>query len=232
MKKLLIVLTLVTTSFTIAQSDKAQSLTYGIKGGVSFARFNGDISAFAFKLDPKFFTGFTAGAFVNYMVNDKFSIQPELLFSRKGSKFKQFKLDDFNLLGEVAANVLNVELDIYAKMDWLEIPILGIYKVDDKFSIYGGPYIGFYLGGKGVAEISVSVLGRDFDQDIVSDDLSLPDFGIIFGGTYSLSNNVALEARYSYGFQDIADNVIVDFLDDDVIVTKNSALQLLLEITF
>ena len=95
MKKLLIVLIIVTTSMTMAQNDKVESLTYGIKGGISFARFNGDISAFAFKLDPKFFTGFTAGAFVNYMVNDKFSIQPELLFSRKGSKFKQFKLDEF-----------------------------------------------------------------------------------------------------------------------------------------
>ena len=240
MKNLLIVLIICATTFVMAQDevvveqvetqveqietqeveiDLANPFTYGVKGGISFNHFLGD---FPIDITPKLYTGFTAGVFGNYKFNDKFSIQPEILYSRKGSKFESFKY---------TYEFINVELEMYIKTDWIEIPILGMYHVDDKFTLFGGPYIGFYLNGTVVAEPSISILGYEFEYDIEADNLRLPDYGIVLGGLYKISENVAVQGRWEYGIQDLADDVIVSFLDDDFIVINNSSFQLQLDIT-
>jgi len=153
MKKFMILTIMVAITFVMAQDEVlvmqeeslveqskiATTFTYGVKGGVSFNHFLGD---FPIDITPKLYTGFTAGVFGNYKINDKFSVQPEILYTRKGSKFK-------NKYSDIA--------DLYFKTDWIEIPILGMYQINDDFSLFCGPYLGFYLNGQYVIEL-LSVL--------------------------------------------------------------------------
>lgn len=202
--------------------NSTNPFTYGVKGGVSFNHFLGDIPI---NLDSKLYTGFTAGIFGNYKISDKFSIQPEILYSIKGSNFEEFDYSFEEL------QILNFNLDLYIKTDWIEIPILGMYHINEDFTLFGGPYIGFYLNGKVVAKPSVAIFGVDLEYDIKSDNLRLPDYGIVLGAKYNITEKVAVQGRWEYGIQDLADDVLVTFLDDDFIVVNNSSFQLQLDIT-
>ncbi len=68
----------------------AQRITAkGIKGGLNIATITGDdIEGFDSKM------GFVFGGFLTYEVNETFSFQPEVLFSRKGTKFENEYIDD------------------------------------------------------------------------------------------------------------------------------------------
>ena len=155
MKKLLITILIFATTFAMAQTEIVKPLTVGVKGGGSFNHFLGDIPV---ELDPKLYTGFTAGIFGNYKVSDNFSVQPEILYSRKGSNFEDFTYQiDF----------VDFNLEMYIKTDWIEIPVLGMYHINDNFTLFGGPYIGFYLNGTVVAKPSIFILGYEFEYDII-----------------------------------------------------------------
>jgi len=217
--------------------QNANPFTYGVKGGVNFSIFNGSIELGTIEINPRFYTGFTLGAFVDYKITDKFSVKGELLFSRKGSRFEEIGLDIFDdMLPNIniggIGNLLGTELEMYVGTNWLEIPILGVYQVDDKLKLFGGPYLGFYLSGKAYVEAKALVFELiDRDYVIEREDLQLPDVGMIVGASYDFTPNIAIETRFNYGFVDVADEIIFGFLSDDVIVAKNMAIQLLLNIT-
>lgn len=57
-----------------------QEVTFGAKAGVNFANVTGDVE----NADSKI--GFHVGRIVEIAISEKFSIQPELLYSAKGYK--------------------------------------------------------------------------------------------------------------------------------------------------
>ncbi len=213
MKKITTVLLIVFATTIMAQTKAVKPIQFGVKSGISFNHFLGD---FPIDITPKLYIGFTAGVFGNYIINDKFSVQPEILYTRKGSKFK-------NNYADIA--------DLYFKTDWIEIPILGMYQINDDFSLFCGPYLGFYLDGQAV----VDFLGfLDIDIDIKREDLQLPDYGLVIGGLYNISKNIAVQARWEYGIQDLADGYKINILnigDIDFIDLNNSSFQLQLDFT-
>ena len=213
-----------TTKTQVEEVELVNPLTYGVKGGVSLNHFLGD---FPVDITPELYFGFTGGVFGNYQFSDKFSLRAELLYTRKGSNF-----DEFDFIPEQIQLAQLLSLDMFIKTDWIEIPILGMYHINDEFTVFGGPYIGFYLDGKVKAEPSIAgILSIDWEYDIDADNLRLPDYGIILGAAYNISEKVAVQGRWEYGIQDLADDVIVNFLDDDLIVINNSSFQLQLDIT-
>jgi hypothetical protein len=69
----------------------AQSFESGVKVGANAARLPGlelhEGSGEA-EIDAKFRAGLVAGAFVAFNLTERFAVQPEVLFSRKGSRFE------------------------------------------------------------------------------------------------------------------------------------------------
>ena len=59
----------------------AQEVKFGLKGGLNVANITGDIEDNSSKV------GFHVGGFAEIKVSEKFSVQPELLFSTQGTKF-------------------------------------------------------------------------------------------------------------------------------------------------
>ena len=221
MKKYLLVAVLILSVPLFAQEEAKSDLSFGVKGGISFNHFLGDIPV---DLTPQLRVGFTVGAFLNYKLSNNFSVQPEILFARKGSNFEEFEFDfdDVEFAG--------LSLDMYIESNWIEIPVLLLYQVNENFALFGGPYLGFYLNGKLVAEPSISIFAVDLEYDIESDDLSLPDYGIVLGAKYNLTEKLAIQGRWEYGIQDLTDEV-ANFLEDDVVTVNNSSFQLQLDFT-
>ena len=225
MKKFSLVAILLLSIPMFAQKKAESDLSFGVKGGVSFNHFSGDIPV---DLTPQLRIGFTAGVFASYKLSDNFAIQPEILFVRKGSNF-----DEFDFFEYEGYEINGLRLDMYIESNWIEIPVLLLYRINDSLELFGGPYIGFYLNGKLVAELItqpwVSIYAVDLDYDIEADDLSLPDCGIVLGARYNLTEKLAIQGRWEYGIQDLTDEV-ANFLDDDVTV-NNSSFQLQLDFT-
>ena len=125
MKKLLLVS--IITILGLARVN-AQDVKFGVKGGLNFATIIGENTS-----KDQTVTAFNLGAMAEIKISDKFSLQPELLYSGQGYD------TDIDSEGIIALNYLN-------------IPVLAKYYVTKKLSLEAGPQIGFLLSTKGGTE--------------------------------------------------------------------------------
>lgn len=218
MKKLFTaaLLLLAVTTFA-AQRTTSNPFKIGIKGGGSFSFFLGD---FPIELHPQIYPGFTAGIFGNYSINEKFSIQSEILYSMKGSNFEKFSYQ---------IGCFYPEIDIYINTNWIEIPILAMYHVNDSFKLYGGPYIGIFLDGVFSADPSQVIFDLVYEYDLDSDDLKLPDYGVVLGASYNIIDRLLIQIRWEQGIQNLASDEFINFFEDDLISIYNSSFQVQLD---
>lgn len=222
MKKTIVLIVVLTLACT--GGLMADGLGFGAKAGMNLAKFTGDdADLFLDELidsDPGFIFGPTFGGFVTYGITDAISARAELLFTQKGSNYKL----DYSETEEGAT--LSIDGNMKLKMNWLEIPLLGVYSVTDAISIFAGPFLELYLNGKAKTDVTVkfsyqgeSISESDEDtEDIEGDDVNSLGFGLLFGGTYLLSDNIGLEPRISLGLTSI---------DEDVSI-KNFGIQFLI----
>lgn len=191
MKKLYLFTLLSLLTITVS---KAQEIRFGAKAGLNLSTFTGDA-----------FTGFDTrasfhiGALVELPLSEKFSIQPELLYSEKGSD-----LDDFFLF------------QFKANLNYIEIPVMAKYYVIEGLSIELGP----------VASILVKAEGSD--KGVVKDVSDLYktfDFGIGVGASYRLPMDVFFSLRFVKGFLDANERDSLDDYNSDFKV-QNAVFQI------
>ena len=157
----------------------AQETKFGVKGGVNFANFAGDVEDNSTKV------GFNVGGFVEIKVSDKFSVQPELLFSTQGTQ------TEFTESG--------ITVKAKANLSYLNIPLMAKYYVADGFSLEAGPQVGFLTSAKYKAESG----GNEVEED-AKDDFESTDFGFNFGAGYDFTTNLSAGVRYNLGLSNIA----------------------------
>lgn len=188
-KKVLSVFVLCIAVFTA----KAQYL--GIKGGLNLSDFNIKNDHLS---DEKLRTGYHFGAFLQLPLSDGFAIQPEVLYSTKGS-VANYKSDESEFNGKITYNI-----------DYIDIPILGVFKLGDLAEIHLGPYFGFTSNTKIKTEGNFGNNSDGFDEDFVK---SL-DYGLVAGAAFNFGPfNVG--ARYNYGLQKIEDSDVADIFIGD-----------------
>ncbi|MCG2431396.1 porin family protein [Aequorivita xiaoshiensis] len=139
MKKTLLLILL--SVFTLVNAD-AQGLTFGAKAGVNLSTFTGDS-----------FTGFDTrvglhiGGLAEIPLTEKFSVQPEVLYSQKGSKF-------------FGSETL---------LSYIDVPILAKYHIIHGLSAELGPVPSFLVEAEYTTnglENNVSEYIRTFDFGI------------------------------------------------------------------
>jgi len=177
----------------------AQEIKFGAKAGVNFATVTGDDTE-----GVKGRTSLHVGALSEFVISDKFSIQPELLYSAQGAKYEEVGFKET------------------IKLDYLNLPIIAKFYVADGFSLEAGPQVGFLLSAKGKVEAegdSVEVDIKDFVKGI--------DFGLNFGVGYKLPSGINFGARYILGLSNIneSDSFDPDFNVGDV-KNQNGVFQL------
>ena len=121
MKKILLLAVFTVLGFA---NVNAQEIKFGAKAGLNFSTVNGDNTN-----SVDYVTSYHVGVVSEIPISEKFSFQPEVMFSGQGYSFEG---SDGNI---VALNYLNV-------------PLMGKYYVTKGFSVEAGPQIGFLLSAK------------------------------------------------------------------------------------
>lgn len=193
----------------------AQEVEFGVKGGVNIANFTGDETD---DLESKI--GFHIGGFAEIKISEKFSVQPELLFSTQGTKMEEKYSED------------GFDYDVSAKINtsYINIPIMAKLYVTEGFSLEAGPQIGFLMSAKTKAEATVSAGGitQSGSEEVdVKDQFNTVDFGLNFGLGYKFTENLSAGARYNLGLSDINKEV-----EGEAISVKNSVIQVSIGYSF
>ncbi|WP_289665317.1 porin family protein [Flavobacterium panacagri] len=118
MKKILLL-----TVFTVLgfMNVNAQKIKFGAKAGLNFSTVSGDNTN-----NIDYVTSQHVGLVSEIPISEKFSFQPEVMYSRQG----------YSLNTDVVA------------MNYLNIPLMGKYYVTKGLSLEAGPQVGFLLSAK------------------------------------------------------------------------------------
>jgi hypothetical protein len=164
-----------------AQQAQAQNKAVaGIKGGVNFSNlYVNNVN------DENARVGFHAGVFGQLFASDAFAIQPELLYSTKGSRVVY------------SSGVIDQETKF--NLNYLDIPVLAVFKLGRAAEIHAGAYWSYLLGANIDSDGDLSNDFKTVDRKNFDD----WDYGLVGGIGFNLGG-VQLGARYNYGLNTIA----------------------------
>jgi hypothetical protein len=111
-------------ALTLATAGVFAQLSGGLKAGLNLA--NQVYSSNGISASPDSRASFHVGGYLNFAPSEKFSIQPELLFSGAGAKINSDQL----------------------KMSYITVPVMFKYNPTSIFNIQAGPQVGFLLSAK------------------------------------------------------------------------------------
>lgn len=184
MKKLIITLFILSgIAAAPAFAQESQNvLRLGVKGGLNFSNFRVDEIA-----DNNIKAGLNLGLFVRMPVSPTVSIQPELLYSSKGSKLRY-------------DNFLQGEGEYRFNFNYLELPVLGVFSIGENFNIQAGPYIA-YLSSVNITDMEEdgSIQGI---ADLRESSFNRLDYGLAAGIGFDFNGFIA-GARYTYGLNEV-----------------------------
>ncbi|MFD2939885.1 porin family protein [Flavobacterium notoginsengisoli] len=145
---------------------------FGIKGGVNFPNSSGDF------YENETLIGYQVGIFSEIKTDEKFGIQPEILYSTHGVKNK-FVKD-------------GIAYDNDVKLSYLNLPILAKYFITQGLSVQAGPQIGFLMHAE---ENNLNI----------TDHVKTIDFGLNFGIGYNFLQDCSVDLRYNLGLSNALD---------------------------
>jgi Outer membrane protein beta-barrel domain len=176
-------------------SAQAQSVRFGLKAGVNYSTLTSIISPLdTDRLARK--PGLLIGGTANFAINQRFSVQPELLFSMQGAQASSNSDFKYNL-------------------NYLSLPIIGRLKVSGLF-FEAGPQLGLLLS----AHNKQNAYSRNIQPGMKKLDL-----GYAAGLGYALSDNIEVGFRYQGGVSKIFDYYISEDASLDNRTPRNSTLQ-------
>lgn len=133
--------------------------------------------------DENILYGFNAGVYATLPVSDFVAIQPEVLFTTRGSEL-EYNSD----LGDQKTKF---------KLNYIEVPLLVRVNITKNFNLQAGGYASYLVSSKVTGEGIA-----DFDEEFDTDDLNKFDAGIVAGVGVDFSP-ISIGVRYNYGLTTI-----------------------------
>ena len=158
----------------VSMSAMAQ-VQFGAKVGVDATHFWGKDTEHGMKI------GYQFGALIEYKFNPNFAIAPEVVFASQGGKFKIYEAE-------------NKKVDNTFTINYINVPVMFKWYATPNFSFDLGPQVGFNVYSKYKV--------GDLDAEDIKDLTKSVDFGVGLGGTYNLTENAFIQARYTMGLTD------------------------------
>ncbi len=188
-----------TTTTTTSERSTNTTARAGIKGGLNISNlYVDDVD------DENARFGFNAGLYAQLFSSEVFAIQPELLYSTKGTR------TTYN-------NVLMGEGDAKFNLNYLEVPVLAVIKLGSVAELHVGPYWSYLLSA------NIDYDGdTDTFRELDRDSFTSWDFGIA-GGVGLNFGATQIGVRYSKGLRNLAESDDAEAQLGDV---KNSCAQL------
>ncbi len=188
MKSTLQIVALILTIHNASPADT--NGTYGVKAGMNVAS-SGELNTLS-TASP--ITSFTGGLFAEYQLSNCLAVEPELLFTRKGSHIF--------LEGLIVKSVYGTS--ITQTLDYLEVPILVKLQFavsDHSLEAYVGPSIAWLMAA------SQHIDGWDPSTDYDFTQQAKPiDLGIVAGCGITLFTspiNLSLDLRIEQGVREV-----------------------------
>jgi hypothetical protein len=155
----------------------------GVKAGMNVSNLYIDDNV----TDENARIGFNGGFYGQILSSEAFAIQPELLYSTKGTRA------DYQ--------GLFVDQTVKFNLNYLDLPVLAVFKLGPSAEIHAGGYASYLLGANFEYEGNISNGVDELDRDhFKSYDAGLVGgFGLNFGAAQ-------IGARYNYGLVEIADS--------------------------
>jgi hypothetical protein len=184
-------------------SESGRSPKIGVKLGGNLSNLRVDNVE-----DEKLKLGLNLGLFAKIPVAKGFSIQPELLYSSKGTKLTTGGLLDE---GEYRFN-----------LNYVEVPVLAVINLARNFNLHVGGY-GAYLASANIKQLEGDG-GANEITDLDEDDFNRFDYGLVGGLGVDVAN-FTIGARYDLGLKGVGE---AGALSD----SKNSAFSLYIGLGF
>ncbi|CAM3449503.1 porin family protein [Pontibacter korlensis] len=188
------ILLTVAAALGLAFAAEAQTVSIGPRVGATFAKLNlsGD-DEFTDEVKDLIQSkpGLQFGAVANVMVNDLFSVQPELLYVQKGYQIEE---------GGVSAK---------ETMNYLEVPVLAKISFGSgqvQGFVTAGPSVGYWLSAKNKYEYDGEEETEDYEFE---DEDNRTEFGANFGVglAYKVgAGALNLDVRYGLGLSNLYDD--------------------------
>lgn len=201
--KATIILTAILAATTM--SAKSQDISGGIKAGLTMSNLyieEDDID------DENARFGIHAGLYSQIMLFETIGIQPELLYTSKGTEV---------VYGGLIDQTVNFNLN------YLELPVLLVFRPLEILEFHAGPYVGLMLNSKII--YSGTIDGYD---EISRDNFNTLDYGVGAGLALNFGN-VQTGIRYNLGLQKLAKTDLTNLLMGD---SKNAYGQLYVALRF
>ena len=228
MKKILLGLALAGSFLMNAQENEQPAsskspVSFGVKAGFNASTVSNSNNQYGDN-NEKIKLGSHVGVFVNIPVAEKFSIQPELLFSQMGSKTEVKYVYPSALDGHMTTQEFNYKTNL----NYLVLPVMVQYNILPQLYVEAGPEFGYLLGGKSEGDrktentygSTTTVSSESFSNKIPMELYKRFNFGIGIGAGYYFTPNFGVTARFTAGITDLFKN------NDDSNKVRNNALQL------
>jgi hypothetical protein len=161
---------------------KSKNPSFGIKGGFTLSNLYIDTEELD---DENAREGVHVGLFSQFMLSDAFGIQPEFLFSQKGSE---------------GTYTSPIDQSVNFKINYIDIPFLLVLKPIEILELHAGPNFGVLLNSN--VEFSGIIDGI---SEIDREHLKTLDYGVAAGFAIAIGNIMA-GVRYNLGLQELADS--------------------------
>lgn len=185
----------------------------GIKAGVQLSNLYVDNID-----DENAKVGFQGGLYFKNQITDNFALQPELIYSLKGS---ELKYSGFSIPGIIEGGSGSYRFNL----GYVELPVLAVVSFGN-FSIHAGPYIAL------LTNANIKNVDDDGNIDDIAkldrDDFNTIDYGLAGGLGFDFMAGT-LGLRYTYGLNEIGKSDIAGKVTED---SKNSVLSLYVGIHF
>lgn len=181
MKKSILLIAIALFGFTTVSAQ--EYVMFGAKGGVNFSTFSGDgVNAFN---DPKGRTSFHLGLVGEIPVSERFSVQPEVLYSGQG----------YDIADRDNAN------DIEYQLDYINVPVIAKFYLMDGLALEAGPQVGFLVNSEIDSNPSS---GNDNNSISLNEDqFNKVDLSLALGASYKFTGGLFVNGRYNIGLRDI-----------------------------
>jgi hypothetical protein len=181
---------LIYTFFTIFALTNciSQNINYGLKAGVNISSFDGSIT-------NKSLFGPQVGSFAEIILNDKLTIQPELLLSFQGAELEySFRQNFYEPISQK-----RLKISLY----YLNLPITVKYNFIDKFSIIGGPQIGYLVKATQKNKSNQFEILNSSDETDIKNLYETISYSFNLGLNYIINEEMFVDVRYNYGLSNI-----------------------------
>ena len=194
------------STFLLLNVIQAQ-VSYGVRSGVNFAKWQGDdlqiIEDLLDKTDgylvTKGRTGLHIGGYVHIPISETFAFEPGLQYSKKGYSIK----GDFQI---PALKYFGINIGAQVQSHYIDIPLVLKANVYKGFQVYAGPQVSYLVRSTLNAKLGVlgiSIFNKGFG---ITERFNKVDLGLTGGLGYQFDNGINIQAGYDYGLSKLDKN--------------------------